>query len=96
MFVVRRSFRNYGHMMAPGSVVEPGAIKRFKSLLNDGHIVEVPEQDFDKWDRYFKERIGVAIQIPAEPEEPDVVPETEQVTKPVKPTAKAVAKATSK
>lgn len=48
-------------MMAPGSVVEPGTIKRFKSRLNDGHIVEVSEQNFDKWDKYFRERIGVTI-----------------------------------
>ena len=72
MYVVRRAFRNYGQMMAPGSVVEPGAIKRFKTRLNDGHIVEVSEQNFDKWNNYFKGRIGVAIQLPEEPkaEEP--------------------------
>ena len=63
MYVVRRSFRNYGQMMVPGSVVEPGSIKRFKSRLNDGRIVEVTEQNFDKWDEYFKVRIGVAIQL---------------------------------
>ena len=71
MFVVRRSFRNNGQMMAPGSVVEPGTIKRFKSRLNDGHIVEVSEQDFNKWDEYFKVRIGVPIQLPNAPEAPE-------------------------
>ena len=68
MYVVRRAFRNYGQMMAPGSVVEPAAIKRFKTRLNDGHIVEVSEQNFDRWDKYFKERIGAAIQVPAKEE----------------------------
>ena len=63
MYVVRRAFRNYGQMMAPGSIVEPGTVKRFKSRLNDGHVVEVNEHDFDKWQKYFKERIGVEIQV---------------------------------
>lgn len=66
MYVVRRAFRNYGQMMVPGSVVEPGSIKRFKSHLNDRDIIEVSEQTFDKWDKYFRERMGVAIQVPSE------------------------------
>ena len=64
MYVVRRSFRNYGQMMAPGSIVEPEAVKRFKARLNDGHIVEVNEHDFPKWQKYFKERIGVELTLP--------------------------------
>lgn len=60
-------------MMAPGSIVEPGAVKRFKSRLNDGHIVEVCEQDFEKWQKYFRERIGIDIQLPKP--EPSKVPE---------------------
>ena len=51
-------------MMAPGSIVEPEAIKRFKARLNDGHIVEVNEHDFSKWQKYFKERIGVELTLP--------------------------------
>ena len=103
MYVVRRAFRNYGQMMAPGSVVEPAAIKRFKSRLNDGHIVDVNEHDFDKWQKYFKERIGVEIQmatvgIPTEPvnldgteKEPEKEPE--KIAKVVKPAAAVVVKA---
>lgn len=68
MYVVRRAFRNYGQMIVPGSVVEPGSIKRFKSHLNDRNIIEVTEHNFDKWDKYFRERIGVAIMLP-EPDE---------------------------
>ena len=64
MFVVRRPFRNFGHVMAPGSVVEPGAIKQFKSKLRDHAIVEVPEQDFDRWNAYFKGKFGVEIAVP--------------------------------
>ena len=72
MYVVRRAFRNYGQMMAPGSVVEPGSIKRFKSRLNDKSIVEVSEHNFDMWDKYFRERMGVAIAVPEEPETDEV------------------------
>ena len=87
MYVVRRTFRNYGQMMAPGSIVEPDAIKRFKSRLNDGHIVEVTEHDFDKWQKYFKERIGVAIA------RPEKEPEKEPEKAPVKAAAAVVVKA---
>lgn len=62
MYVVRRAFRNYNQMIAPGSVIEPGTIKRFKTRLRDGSIIEVNEQDFDKWNNYFKVRFGVCIQ----------------------------------
>jgi len=61
MFVVRRPFRNLGQMMAPGSVVEPAAIKRFKSRVAEGRIVEVTEHNFSKWREYFKVRMNVEI-----------------------------------
>ena len=104
MYVVRRTFRNYGQMMVPGSVVEPGSIKRFKSRLNDGNIVEVTEQNFDKWDEYFKVRIGVAIQKPvtevAQTEtkvEAKTIEAAKPAAKPLQPTpAKAVVKPASK
>lgn len=64
MYVVRRAFRNYGQMMAPGSVVEPAAIKRFKSRVAEGRIVEVTEQNFSKWETYFKVRANATIQLP--------------------------------
>lgn len=64
MYVVRRAFRNYGNMLAPGSVVEPDAIKHFKSRLRDGRIVEVTEQSFDKWEELFRVRYGVALKLP--------------------------------
>lgn len=105
MYVVRRGFRNFGQMMTPGSLVEPGSVKQFKSRLNDGHIVEVNEQDFDKWQKYFKDRIGVEISMPEKPEKPaepekpvkPVEPEKQaepvKVAKVVKPAATAVVKA---
>ena len=82
MFVVRRAFRNFGKMMAPGSVLEPGSVKRFKSRLKDGHIVEVNEHDFDKWHKYFKDRVGVELKCP-EKSEPEKEPEKEpEIIKP--------------
>ena len=94
MYVVRRAFRNYGQMMAPGSIVEPGAVKRFKSRLNDGHIVEVSQQDFEKWQKYFKERIGVTIQLPKVNQEPEKEPEKEpEATKVTAKAATVVVKA---
>lgn len=71
MYVVRRAFRNYGQMMAPGSVVEPAAIKRFKSRVAEGRIVEVNEHNFDKWEEYFKVRMSTTIQLPEEQETDD-------------------------
>ena len=105
MYVVRRAFRNYGQMMAPGSIVEPGTVKRFKSRLNDGHIVDVNEQDIEKWKKYFKERIGVDINfatggtvegsVNIDGSEPEKEPEREpeKVAKVVKPVAAVVVKA---
>ena len=63
MFVVRRAFKNYGEALLPGSVVEPGNIKNFKSRLRERVIIEVPEQDFEKWDNYFKTKFGVPITV---------------------------------
>ena len=82
-------------MMAPGSIVEPEAIKRFKARLNDGHIVEVNEHDFSKWQKYFKERIGVELMLPkvaGAPEvgESDKAPEAASVAKIVKPATAVV------
>lgn len=65
MFVVRRSFRNCGEMMLPGSIVEPGSIKRFKTRLKDRDIVEVSPHDFDQWNNYFVGKFGVALVDPA-------------------------------
>ena len=99
MYVVRRSFRNYGQMVVPGSVVEPGTIKRFKSRLNDGNIVEVTEQNFDKWDTYFRQRIGVSINVKPDEQKPDEQKPAEQKPaeqKPAQAQAKVVVKPASK
>lgn len=86
MYVVRRSFRNYNQMMVPGSVVEPGTIKRFKSHLRERDIIEVNEHDFDKWNAYFTGKFGNPILVPEEPKPEEPKPEPVKVV--VKPVSK--------
>ena len=76
MFVVRRSFRNYGLMMLPGSVVEPASIKWFKTRLKDRYIIEVTAHNFDMWKEYFKDKFGVELKAEAEAEAEATMPET--------------------
>lgn len=89
MFVVRRAFRNNGQMMAPGSVVEPAAIKRFRSRLAEGRIVEVNEQNFSKWEEYFRVRANTTIQLPCE-EQPEPVEQASEEQPKVVPVVKVV------
>ncbi len=61
MFVVKRTFRDASGMIPAGSIVEPAGIKRFKHRLLEGHIVEVNEQNFDKYADFFKQRYGIDL-----------------------------------
>lgn len=61
MFVVRRAFRNNNKMLTPGSVVEPGDIKLFKTRLRDRRIIEVTEQSLDMWESYFNQKYNASI-----------------------------------
>lgn len=61
MFVVRRAFRNNNKMLTPGSVVEPGDIKLFKTRLRDRRIIEVTEQSLDMWESYFNQKYNSSI-----------------------------------
>lgn len=79
MFVVRKSFRNYNQMVLPGTIVEPGSIKWFKNRFKDRYIVEVNEQNFDKWEEYFVGKYGVSLKE-AEPDTEEVTEEAEEVT----------------
>lgn len=63
MFVIRKPFRNYNQMMLPGTIVEPGSIKWFKNRFKDRYIVEVNEQNFDKWEKYFVGKYGVSLNV---------------------------------
>ena len=61
MFVVKRTFRDASGMIPAGSIAEPAGIKRFKHRLLEGHIVEVNEQNFDKYADFFKQRYGIDL-----------------------------------
>ena len=63
MFVVKRTFRDASGMIPAGSIVEPVSIKRFKHRLLEGHIVEVNEQNFDKYADFFKQRYGIDLPV---------------------------------
>lgn len=68
MFVVKRTFRDASGMIPAGSIVEPAGIKRFKHRLLEGHIVEVNEQNFDKYVDFFKQRYGIDLPAIKQPE----------------------------
>lgn len=88
MLVVRRAFKNYGQTMLPGSVVEPGNIKRVKTRIKDRYLVEVDEHNIDKWKEYFAEKYHVSIGEPVQKEATEIVPEgaKPEETKPEEPT----------
>lgn len=67
MFVVKRTFRDASGMIPAGSIVEPAGIKRFKYRLLEGHIVEVNEQNFDKYADFFKQRYGIDLPMIEQP-----------------------------
>jgi hypothetical protein len=97
MYVVRRSFRNYGKMMLPGSIVEPGNIKWFKTRLKDRQIIEVTPQTLPTWNAYFVDKFGVSLIQEAPDDAPaEVAPEaqTESTAKTV--TVKPVVKVSIK
>lgn len=85
MYVARKAFRNYGVMILPGSAVEPGSIKWFKTRLKDRVVVEITAHNFDQYAEYFRVRHGIELKKPAV----DVPQEEAPERKPVK--AKVVA-----
>lgn len=87
MYVVRRPFRNKGTRLLPGSIVEPGNIKWFKTRLKDRDIVEVNEHNFDTWRNYFAAKFHVELkEQPEQPEQP------EQLEQPIVVKATAILK----
>lgn len=89
MYIVRRSFRGPHGPVSAGSVVEPADIKDFKYRLQQQHIVEVNEHNFERYEGFFKARF--CAQIPALTV--DAKPETvvEEPATPVAAPAKAAA-----
>lgn len=99
MFVVKRPFKNLGKTYEAGSVIqEPATIKRFNGKLAEGKIIEVTEQTYDSAFAYFKTKYGVELPSMAKPVEAKDTTKTdvEKVTKPVKATTTAKAKAVTK
>ena len=103
MYVVRRSFRNFGEVLTPGTVVQPGDIKRFKTKLNERVIIAVSENDFDAWNAYFEKKLGVSIKVPEtssedqSEEKPEVKPDEKPDGQPEeKPAATVVVAAVAK
>lgn len=88
MFVVKRTFRDASGMIPAGSIVEPAGIKRFKHRLLEGHIVEVNEQNFDKYADFFKQRYGIDLPVIEQPKVEQKPVEQPKVTAPAaaKPT----------
>lgn len=99
MFVVKRAFRDASGMIPAGSIIEPAGIKRFKHRLLEGHIVEVNEQNFDKYADFFKQRYGIDLPVIEQPkveqepvEQPKVVTPTVAKSTEVKKVVVAVTK----
>lgn len=82
MFVVKRTFRDASGMIPAGSIIEPAGIKRFKHRLLEGHIVEVNEQNFDKYADFFKQRYGIDLPMIEQPKVEQKPTEQPKVTTP--------------
>lgn len=80
MFVVRRSFRGPHGPLKAGSVVEPADMKDFRYRLQQKHVVEVNEQNFDKYQKFFKSKYNVTLKPLTEPK---VEPAVEPVVEPI-------------
>ena len=60
-FICRRAFRDAEGPVPVGSVVDPTGIKRFRFRLQEKHIVEVTEQNFEQYATLFEQRYDVTI-----------------------------------
>ena len=52
MYITIRAFRNYGEMVPAGVSVEPAQIRRFKDKVRDGKIVEITDNNKNKYEAY--------------------------------------------
>ena len=103
-FICRRAFRDAEGPVPVGSIVDPTGIKRFRFRLQEKHIVEVTEQNFEQYATLFEQRYSVTIpkldEVPSKEsdEEKQVLEATEKAKKEAKavPVAKAPAKAIAK
>lgn len=97
-FICRRAFRDAKGPVSTGSVINPVEIKRFRFRLQEGHIVEVTEQNFEQYATLFEQRYGITIpkldEVPSKEsdEEKQVLEATDKEVK-ATPVAKATVKA---
>lgn len=61
MYVVTRTFRDSNGVFSVGSIIEPTEVKTFKSRLQQKHIVDVNEQNIERWATFFKNRYGIDL-----------------------------------
>ena len=61
MYVVRRPFRGPHGPMVVGSIVEPTDLRDFNYRLREKHIVEITEQNYEKYKYFFKQRFGIDL-----------------------------------
>ncbi len=74
-FVVKRPFKSMGKFYGVGSIIkDPTAIKRFKSKVNEGKIIEVTKDNLQSVASYIKARSGVDI-LPEFTKTKDTAPE---------------------
>ena len=88
-FICRRAFRDAKGPISAGSIIDPADIKRFRFRLQEGHIVEVTEQNFEQYATLFEQRYGITL---PKLEEKEVKAKAKKEVK-AAPVAKATAKA---
>lgn len=97
-FICKRAFRDAKGPIPAGSIIDPAEIKRFRFRLQERHIVEVTEHNFEKYDTFFKQRYNIEIpSLEAKPKKeakPVVEAKPVEEAKPKKE-AKPVVKATA-
>lgn len=82
MYIITRSFRGLNGPLLAGSTIDPANIKDFRYRLQQRHIVEVTEHNFEQYQAFFKDRYGIKM--------PDITVPKKEVVQP-----KAVAKITN-
>ena len=94
MYVVRRPFRGPHGPMVVGSIVEPTDLRDFNYRLREKHIVEITEQNYEKYKYFFKQRFG--IDLAKLPNKNIKINKVEKLTIDKQPNTTSEAKAASK
>lgn len=71
-FICKRAFRDAKGPIPAGSIIDPAEIKRFRFRLQERHIVEVTEHNFEEYATFFKQRYNIEIpSLEAKPKKED-------------------------